>query len=92
MKHLIQLGPVDWVKQIVNMNEVVGMKNHLTMDGGKKRLFCPFRRQDFWKCIGCIISAVTYRNKRHTIRIEIPKTLVRSHHLNYKDMFMGAYI
>ena len=37
------------------INEVVGMKNRLTMGGGGKRIFRPFRRQEFFKCIGCIL-------------------------------------
>ena len=38
LKHIIQLWPVDSVKQIAKMNEAVGMKNHFTMDGGGNRL------------------------------------------------------
>ena len=63
LKHLIQLWPGYWVKKMAKINEAVGIKNHVTMDGGGKRLVCPFKRQEFWKCIGCILSAVTYGNK-----------------------------
>ena len=48
---------------MANMNEEVGMKNHLPMDGGGKRLVSTFKRQEFRKCIGCVLSAVTYGNK-----------------------------
>ena len=30
---------------MTQMNEAVGMKNCVTVDGGGKRIFCPFRRQ-----------------------------------------------
>ena len=49
------------------MNLAVGEKNRLDLSGGKIRLVHPFRRQEFWKCIGCIISAVTNGNKGHNI-------------------------
>ena len=45
------------------MNESVGMKNRITMAGGKKRLVHPFRRQEFWKYIVCVLSEVTYGKK-----------------------------
>ena len=37
------------------MNLAVGEKNCLDDSGGKKQLVCPFRRHEFWKCIGCIL-------------------------------------
>ena len=51
------------------MNEMVGMKNRLMMSGRKKRLVITFTRQEFWKCIGLILSAVTYEKKGHNIWI-----------------------
>ena len=68
-KHLIQLWPGDWVKQKEKINEAVGMKNDFTMDGGGKGLVCTFKRQEFWKCIGCGISTVTYVKKLHKLCI-----------------------
>ena len=59
------------------MNEAVGMKNCVTMDGGGKRLVRPFKRQEFWKCIGCILSAVKYGKKGHKLWSEIPKASSR---------------
>ena len=56
LKHIIKLWTGDWVKQMKKMNEAVGMKNRPTMGGGGKRLVCPFRSQQFWECISCIIS------------------------------------
>ena len=73
LKHLIKLWRVDWVKQMEKMNEAVGMKNRFTMNGGRKRLISPFKRQGFWKFIGCILSTVTYGNKGQNIWSEIPK-------------------
>ena len=32
------------------------MKNHFTSNGGGKQPVKPFKRQEFWKCIGCIFS------------------------------------
>ena len=55
------------------MNESVGINNRVTMDGGGKRLVHPFKRQELWKCIGCILLAVTNGNKGHNIWNEIPE-------------------
>ena len=56
------------------MNEMVSMNNFILVSGGKKRLVIPFRRKEFCKCIGCIISAFTYGKKGHTLWSKIPKT------------------
>ena len=60
MKHLIKLWPGYWVKNMARINEAVGMKNSFTIDGGGKRLVCPFKRQELWKCIGCVLLEVAY--------------------------------
>ena len=73
LKHLLHLWPGDWVNQMKQMNEAVGMNNHVTVSGGGKRLVRPFRRQEFWKCIGCVLSAVTYGKKGKKLWIELPK-------------------
>ena len=52
LKHLIQLWPGDWVRQMKKINEVVGMKNSFTVDRGGKNIVSPFKRQEFWKFIG----------------------------------------
>ena len=75
------------------MNETAGMKNRLMMSGVNKLLVHIFTRQNFWKCIGYIISAVTSGKKFHKLWIEIPKNiLVIIHQLNYKEMFVGPLI
>ena len=56
------------------MNEAIGMMNLVTMNGGWERLVCRFKRQEFWKCISCIILAVTYGKKGTNIWIEIQKS------------------
>ena len=61
---------------MAKMNEGDGMKNRVTMDGGGKQIVRTFRRQDLWKCIGCILSAVTYGRKGHKIWSELQKNLV----------------
>ena len=72
-KHIIQLWPGDWVKHMANMNEAGVVRNHFTVNGGGKRLVRPFNRQELYKFIVCILSAVTYGKKGHKIWIEIPK-------------------
>ena len=73
MKHLIQLLMGDWVSQMSKMHEAVCMKNRVTTNGGGKRLVSPFKRQELWKCIGCILSSVTYGKKVHKLWSEVPK-------------------
>ena len=77
------------------MNEAVGMKNRLIVSGLKKRLrlVSPFRRQEFWECIGCILSAVTYRKKLHKICSEIPKTVgQKPQNKLHRDVCGNTYI
>ena len=64
---MIKLWPGDWDKWMAKMNEVVGMKNYVTVDRGGRRLVRPFRRQELWKCIDCILSSVTYGKKGHNL-------------------------
>ena len=59
------------------MNEAVFIKNRFTSNGVGKRLVKRFKRQEFWKCIGCILLAVTYGKKGHKLWSEIPRFLVR---------------
>ena len=56
------------------MNEAVGIKNFVAMDGGGKWLVLTFKRQELWKCIGCILSKVTYEKKGQKLWSEIPKS------------------
>ena len=65
--HLIQLCPGDWVEQVRKMNEAVGEKNSFDNSGGKKLLVHHFTRNEFWKCIGCILSVVIYGIKVNQI-------------------------
>ena len=60
LKHLIQLWPGDWENRTEKMNEAFGMNNYVTVDGGGKQMVCPFRIQDFWECIGCLLSTFIY--------------------------------
>ena len=55
------------------MNELVGMKNFLMMYVVNKQTVNPFRRKYLWKCIGCILSSVTYWKKVQNIWSEINK-------------------
>ena len=63
LKHLINLWPGYWFNQMTKMNESVFGKNCLDKSGEKKWLVSPFKRQEFWKRIGCIISEVTVMRK-----------------------------
>ena len=85
LKHLIQLWLGYWVNHTEKMNEVVGMKNFLLISGGNKqlRLVCNFTRQEFCKCVGCIILEVTYGMKGQKLWSELPINLVRIHQQNY---------
>ena len=74
LKHLIQLWSGVWVSRMAKMNEAVCMKNRVTTNGGGKRLVRPLKRKEFWKCIGCILSEVTYGKKGHKLWSEIPKS------------------
>ena len=73
LKHLICLWSGDWVKQMGKMSEAVVIKNHYTINGGGRWLVRPFKRQEFWKCIGCILSVGTYGKKGHKLWSKIPK-------------------
>ena len=74
------------------MNEAVGMKNWLDMSGGKKHMVRTFRRQEFWKCIGCIILEVTYGKKGYTLWIETPIYFGRKPQTNYTDILVVPQI
>ena len=73
LKHPIQLWPGDWVNQIAKIDEAVDINNCYTTNGGSKRLFRPFERKEFWKCIGCILLEVTYGKKGHKLWSDRPK-------------------
>ena len=76
LKDLIQLWPGDWERKMVKMNEAVCMKNHFTSNGGGKQQVKKFKRKEFWKYIGCILPAVTYRRKVWNLWSEVPKCFV----------------
>ena len=73
LKHLIKFWPVDWEKQMEKMNEAVCMKNRVTLNGGGKRQVKKFTRQEFWKCIGCFLLAVTNGKKGSKLWSELSK-------------------
>ena len=49
------------------------MKSHVTVVEVGKQIVCPFRMKEFWKCIGCVLLAVTYGKKVHKLQSELPK-------------------
>ena len=62
---------------MAKINEVVVMKNRVTVGEGGERIVRPFRRQEFWKFIGCLLSEVTYGKKEHKLWNKLPKIMVR---------------
>ena len=70
LKHLIKFWPGDWEKHMEKI-EVVTMKNRVTLNGGGKRQIKKFTRQEFWKCIVCILLAVTYGKKGRKLWSEV---------------------
>ena len=73
LKHLIQQWPGDWVMNMAKMNKAVCMKTRVTTNGGGKRQVKNVKRQEFWKCIGFILSVFTYGKKGHKLWSEVPK-------------------
>ena len=49
------------------INEAVGKNNHLDKSRGRKRLDRNFTKKDLCKCIGLILSEVTYGKKGHKL-------------------------
>ena len=90
LKHLINLWPGYWVKQMAKMNEAVVIKNRYMMNGGGKRLVRTFKRQELWECIGCIILVVTYGKKGHKLWSEIPKASCRMAPLKLRRYVRGT--
>ena len=54
------------------MTLAVGEKNCLDKYWGKKQLVRPFRRKEFWKCIGFILLKFIYGKKGHKLWGETP--------------------
>ena len=85
LKHLIKLWPGDWEKQMEKMNEAVTMNNPVTLNGGGKRQVKKFTRQEFWKCIGCILSAVTYGKRGCKLWSEVSKCVGKHENLTLQS-------
>ena len=66
------------------MNEAVTMNNRVTLNGGGKRQVKIFRRQEFWKCVGCILSAVTYGKKVRKLWSELSKVVGKHDNLTLR--------
>ena len=49
------------------------MKNHVILNGGWKRQVKKFTRQEYCKCIGCILFAVAYGKKERNLWSEESK-------------------
>ena len=63
------------------MNEAVTMKNRVILNGGGKRQVKKLTRQEFWKYIGCILSAVTYGKKGLKLWSEVSKGVGKYYNL-----------
>ena len=53
------------MNKMAKINEAVGEKNFLDKCERRKRSVCQFKKNEFCKFIGCIISVVTYRIRGH---------------------------
>ena len=73
-----------------NMNEAVCMKNRVTLNGGGKRQVKKFTRQEFWKCIGCILSAVTYGKKGRKLWNEVSKGVGKHENMTLRRDVSGT--
>ena len=67
MNNLIDLWPGDWEEQLGNVNEVDCDKNHHQKETGKKRAVRKLFKNEFWKCIGCILLEVNYVKTEYRI-------------------------
>ena len=63
LKHIIELWPGYWEEQLGEINEVFREQNCHQKKIGKTRVVRKFYENEFSKCIGCIISEVTYRGR-----------------------------
>ena len=72
------------------MKESVTMKNRVTLNGGGKRQVKKFTRQEIWKCIGCILSAVTYGKKGRKLWSEVYKGVGKNYNLTLRRDVCGT--
>ena len=72
------------------INEAVTMKNHVTLNGGGKRKVKKFTRQELWKCVGCILSAVTYGKKGGKLWSEVSKGVGNHENLTLRRDVRGT--
>ena len=70
--------------------KAVCMKNRVTLNGGGKRQVKKFTRQEFWKCIGCILSAATNGNKGRNLWSEVSKVVGRYKNLKLRRDVCGT--
>ena len=66
------------------------MKNCVTLNGGGKRQVKNFTRQEFWKCIGCILSAVNYGKKGHKLWSEVSKGVGKYYNMKLRRDVRGT--
>ena len=59
---LIKLWPGDWIIQLKRMNRKVEEENGKALNKGnvRYRKVCRFSSNEFWKNIGCLVSATTF--------------------------------
>ena len=60
--------------------------------GGGERIVRPFRSQELGKCIGCVLSAVTYGKNVHKLWSEIPKYFGKKAPNKLQIDFVGTLI
>ena len=59
---LIKLWPGDWISKLKRTNRKVDEENGKSLNKGNVRYqkFVAFSRNEFWKNIGCLVSAPTF--------------------------------
>ena len=63
LNHLIGLYTGYWWKRLFKINEVVHDQNQHQKEEINSLSVAIYLNNEFWKCIGCIILAVTYGKK-----------------------------
>ena len=64
LNNLIELWTGWWEDHLVNINSLFCDQNIYQQKSRKTRYIGDFSKNEFWKCIGCILLAVTYGDKK----------------------------
>ena len=76
------------MKQMITLKEAVGMKNSFMMDGGGKRVVCPFRGKSYGNVFFVLYSQLPMERKDTIFGVKYQNIFVGQHLLNYEEMFV----